>query len=266
MPYNFADMTFVITGATKGIGAGCARVAARYGANVVVSGTSAERGKDVVEQIRTAGGEASFVACDVRHPEQVEQLMASAAAIYGGIDVLHNNAGVTETALTSQLSLADMPVETFDEVLGINLRGPWLCAKYALPYLKSSTRNPSIINTASTGSFVAFPGCTAYGASKGGLGLLTKNLAMELSPSGIRVNALAPGLTGTEMVVDYLDTMGDPEEALRKLTGTQLVPRLGEPDEIAELLCFLASDKALFVNGVVWLVDGGTLAWRGSNA
>lgn len=265
MSYNLAGMTFVITGATKGIGAACARVAAGYGANVVVSGTDAERGKGVVEEIRAAGGEGSFVACDVRRPEQVEELMASAAALYGGIDVVHNNAGINETALTSELSLADMPVETFDQVLEVNLRGPWLCAKYALPHLKASTRNPSIISTASTGSFAAFPNCTAYGASKAGLSLLTKNLAMELAPWGIRVNALAPGLTGTEMVMNYLDTMGDADEALRQLTGTHLVPRLGRPEEIGELLCFLASDKALFVNGVVWLADGGTLAWRGTN-
>ncbi|MEO3778969.1 SDR family oxidoreductase [Micromonospora sp. B11E3] len=259
-------MTFVITGGTRGIGASTARAAARYGANVVISGTNEASGKSVENEIVRSGGQASFVACDLRDAEQVQALMSRAVELYGGIDVLHNNAGINETALTSGVSLEDMAVETFDHVLGVNVRGAWLCAKYALPQLKASCRKPSIINTTSTGSFVAFPGCIAYGVSKGGLSLLTKNLALDLAKYGIRVNSIAPGVTETQMVADYMNAAPDPEAHARAMSGTHLVPRLGQPNEIAELVCFLASDKALFVNGAEWLIDGGALAWRGNSA
>ncbi|WP_326642279.1 glucose 1-dehydrogenase [Streptosporangium sp. NBC_01755] len=266
MSYDFHGMTFVITGSTRGIGASTARAAASHGANVVISGTSEPAGKSVEGEIVKAGGQAIFVACDLRDEEQVRMLMSRAVEVYGGIDVLHNNAGINETALSSAVSLEDMTVETFDHVLDVNVRGAWLCAKYALPHLKSSRRQPSIINTGSTGSFAAFPGCIAYGVSKGGLSLLTKNLALDLAKYGIRVNGIAPGVTETEMVADYVNAAADPEARKRAMSGMHLVPRLGRPEEIAELVCFLASDKALFVNGVEWLIDGGTLAWRGNSA
>ncbi|MFF7191973.1 SDR family NAD(P)-dependent oxidoreductase [Streptomyces sp. NPDC008222] len=257
-------MTFLITGATRGIGASTARAAAGYGANVVVAGTREAAGELVAGEIRADCGEATFVACNVRDPDQVDALVAATVDAYGGIDVLHNNAGVNETAISPQVSLADMSVETFDQVLGVNLRGAWLCAKYALPHLRLSKRNPSIINTGSTGAFTAFPNCVAYGAAKGGLSLLTKNLALELAPSGIRVNSIAPGLTETEMVAGYMSAAEDSAAMMQAMTGTHLVPRLGRPEEIAELVCFLASDRTLFVNGVEWLIDGGALAWRGT--
>ncbi|QFZ18614.1 SDR family NAD(P)-dependent oxidoreductase [Saccharothrix syringae] len=264
MSYDFSGMTFVITGGSRGIGASTARAAARYGANVVVSGTREATGEAVVADVLAAGGEATFVACDVRDEDQVRGLMARAVEVYGGIDVLHNNAGVNETALTPRVSLEDLTAETFDHVLAVNVRGAFLCAKYALPHLKASTRHPSIINTGSTGSFLAFPGCIAYGVSKGGISLLTKNLALDLAPHGIRVNSFAPGVTETEMVADYVAAAADPDALMRAMTGAHLVPRLGRPEEIAELVCFLASDKALFVNGAEWPIDGGTLAWRGT--
>lgn len=233
---------------------------------MILSGTSALAGESVAEDIRSAGGEAAFVACDVRDPDQVRALIDSAVDRYGGIDVLHNNAGVNETAVSTAVSLEDMTVDTFDHVLDVNLRGPWLCAKYALPHLKASTRNPSIINTTSTGALTAFPKCTVYGASKAGLSLLTKNLALELAKFGIRVNSVAPGVTKTEMVADFVASTPDAEATLRSIISNHLVPRLGRTEEIAELVCFLASDKALFVNGAEWLIDGGTLAWRDTTA
>jgi NAD(P)-dependent dehydrogenase (short-subunit alcohol dehydrogenase family) len=264
--HDFTGMTFVITGGTRGIGATTSAMAASYGANVVVSGTNADAGAEVVAKIAANGGSAAFVACDVAEADQVKDLMAAAADTFGGIDVLLNNAGIHESSLTGDLSIEELGIDVFDRVLAVNLRGPWLCSKFAVPYLKRSTRNPSIINTGSTGSLLGYPGSLAYGSSKGGLKLLTKNLAVELAPYGIRANCVCPGPTETDMVADYLAAAEDQDAARRSMTATHLVPRLGRPDDIAHLLCFLASEQACFVNGVDWLVDGGALAWRGANA
>lgn len=266
MSREFSGMTFLITGATRGIGASTARLAGSRGAAVVISGTDASSGDTVVKQIRQDGGEATFVACDLREQDQVRDLMARTAELYGGIDVLNNNAAVNELALGLGTSLEDMDVDTFDRVLDVNLRGTWLCSKYALPYLKASTRHPSIVNITSTAAHAGYPGCIAYGASKGGVSLLTKNLALDLARYGIRVNAIAPGVTETEMVAAYVASTPDPAATTRAMTGNQLVKRFGKPDEIAELVCFVVSDKALFASGVEWLYDGGVLAWRNTFA
>lgn len=137
-----------------------------------------------------------------------------------------------------------------------------------MPYLKKSRFGPSIINAGSTGSWVGGVASLAYGASKGGIALLTKNLAVELAPYGIRVNCYCPSATETRMVADYVaagaDTAGDREARLRTLARTQLVSRIGQPEDIAHLVCFLASAEAAYVNGAVWLIDGGSLAWRGT--
>ncbi|MGW1412092.1 SDR family NAD(P)-dependent oxidoreductase [Streptomyces sp. NPDC002403] len=264
MAYDFTGMTFVITGGTRGIGASTARMAAAYGANVVISGTDRDAGERVEAEISGDGGAVLFVACDVTDAVQVDRLMSAAVDAYDGIDVLYNNAGVHESALSSALSIEEMALETWDRVLAVNLRGPWLCSKFAVPYLKLSRRNPSIINTGSTGSVSGYPASLAYGPSKGGLTLLTKNLAVELAKYGIRANCLCPASTETEMVTNYLAASDNPEALLRTMSATHLVPRIGQPDDIANLVCFLASDKALFVNGADWLIDGGSLAWRGT--
>jgi len=256
-------MTFVITGAAQGIGAATARTAAARGANIVVADLDDDAGARTAEDIAAAGGRAHYQHCDVTDADQVRGLMRVADEAYGGIDVLHNNAGIHETMLGVPLSIEEMPLEAWDRVLAVNLRGPWLCAKFAVPYLKRSRRGPSIINAGSTGAWVGGVSSLAYGASKGGIALLTKNLAVELAPYGIRVNCYCPSATETRMVADYLAAGDDREARVRTLTRTQLVSRIGQPDDIANLVCFLASAESAYVNGVVWLIDGGSLAWRG---
>ncbi|PLW81562.1 short-chain dehydrogenase [Kineobactrum sediminis] len=260
---NVEDLKFVITGAGAGIGAGTATLAARYGARVMVSDTNDANGLAVVESIRAEGGTAFYQHCDVTDEAQVKALMAAAGTDLGGIDVLHNNAGIHESMLSQELSLESMSRETFDRVMSVNVTGVWLCAKYALPYLRESAL-PSIINAGSTSSVTGYPNCVAYGSSKGAVMQMTKMLAVDLAPDGIRVNCYCPGSIHTKMVDDFLAAAPDPSAMLNTMTLTHLIPRMGKPQDVAELVCFLASPAASFINGAVWLIDGGSLAWRGT--
>jgi NAD(P)-dependent dehydrogenase (short-subunit alcohol dehydrogenase family) len=258
-------LRFVITGSGTGIGAATARVAASKGARVMVTDLNDDNGNAVVDEIRAAGGDAAYRHCDVTDPEQVEALMVAAAEAFGGIDVLHNNAGIHETALVApdKATLADMPIDVFRKVVEVNAVAPWVCSKFALPYLKDSA-NASIINAASTGSQSAYPNNSAYGTSKGGIRLQTQNLAVDLAPFGIRVNCYGPTAIATDMVTNYIKQSPDPAAFEKSLIGTSLIPRLGRPEEVAELVCFLASPESGFINGTYILIDGGSLAWRGT--
>lgn len=258
-----AGLRFVITGAAEGIGAGTARLAASRGARVVVSDLSDAKGERVVEEIVAAGGEAIYCHCDVTDESQVANLMKTAVEAFGGIDILHNNAGIHESMLSSQLSLDAMSRETFQQVMNVNVLGVWLCAKYALPHLRESEQ-ASIINAGSTSSLSGYPQCQAYGASKGAVMQLTKMLAVDLAADGIRVNCYCPGSIHTQIVDKFLAAAPDPQAMLNTMTMTHLVPRMGQPVDVAELVCFLASPESQFVNGAVWTIDGGSLAWRGT--
>jgi NAD(P)-dependent dehydrogenase (short-subunit alcohol dehydrogenase family) len=256
-------LRFVITGAGAGIGAGTAKLAAGRGARIVVADMNDAGGEAVVEEIRAAGGEAIYRHCDVTDESQVAGLMSAAADAFGGIDVLHNNAGIHESMLSGDLTLEAMSRETFERVLSVNVTGAWLCAKYALPYLKASD-SASIINAGSTSSIAGYPQCQAYGASKGAIMQMTKMLAVDLAPHRIRVNCYCPGSIHTQIVDRFLAAAPDPRAMLNTMTQTHLIPRMGQPNDVAELVCFLASPASQFVNGAVWTIDGGSLAWRGT--
>lgn len=256
-------MRFVITGSAAGIGAGTAKLAASLGASVVLSDMNDELGETVAEEINASGGRAIYKHCDVTDEVQVKALMQAAADAFGGIDVLHNNAGIHESMIAEDLGLDSMSRDTFERVLGVNVTGVWLCAKYALPYLRES-ENASIINAGSTSSHTGYPNCQAYGASKGAVMQLTKMLAVDLAPDSIRVNCYCPGSIRTQMVDDFLAAAPDPAAMLNTMTATHLIPRMGQPGDVAELVCFLASPESKFVNGAVWTIDGGSLAWRGT--
>ena len=167
---------------------------------MVVSDVLAEVGEQTAAAIRDAGDRAAFCAADVSDPAAVDALMAFAATTFGGIDVVHNNAGIHEAMLGGDFSFESMAIETFDRVLAVNLRGAFLCAQRALPYLRESTRHPSVINAGSTASFAGYPFGVAYGTSKGGIALLTKNLAVALAPYGVRANCYCPASVDTPMV------------------------------------------------------------------
>lgn len=257
-------LTFVITGGAQGIGAATARLAVARGASVMVSDLADDLGRALVAELVADGGDAHYHRCDVSDPDQVDALMAATIEAFGSLDVLHNNAGIADAAVAAgHLSLDELPIEAWDKVVAVNLRGPFLCARAAVPHLRRSD-NASIINACSIASFVARPRTLAYGATKGALAQLTKGLALELANDGIRVNGYGAGMVETDMASRYLASTGDADAARTAVLTNYLVPELGRPEHVAELVCFLASPAAAFVNGVVWPIDGGILAWRGS--
>lgn len=263
MELGLSGKTFVLTGAAHGLGAAIARRACEEGAHVAVADADADAGAATADRLRADGFTSTFYSCDVTDADQVRRLMDGVAKDFGGIDVLVNNAGVHERQLADDTDLETMPIEVFDRVVAINLRGVWLASKYATEHLKRST-NASIINAGSTAGLVGHPHSTAYGATKGGVVRLTQDLAVDLARYGIRVNCYCPGAMRTRMVTDHLQKQQDPDEAARRQVETHLVHRLGDPMEVADLVCFLASERARFLNGIAVRTDGGSLSWRGT--
>jgi NAD(P)-dependent dehydrogenase (short-subunit alcohol dehydrogenase family) len=248
--------TAVVTGSANGIGRAMARAFAAAGGNVVVSDVLVEDGEQTVREIAESGGTAMFIAADVSDVAQAEHLIANTVERFGGIDILANNAGIGG----GQLRLHEVPAEDFDRVIDVNLRGTFLCSKFAIPHFLARG-DGRIINTASTYGLIGAPKAPAYCASKGAIINLTRQMAVDYGPDGIRVNAICPG---------YIDTgLGrrgprlTSEEfaaatAIReKAAGMQPLGRQGLPAEIADVAVFLASDAASFMTGSIVTVDGG---------
>jgi len=256
----------IVTGAGSGMGRASAIEMAKQGGRVIVTDINASAADETFAEIEAAGGTGSVFLCNLRKPDEIKQLMEFAAETFGGIDVLHNNAAVHETDLTAQTSIEELPDNVWDIVYEINLKAIWLSIKYAAPYLKRSERGPAIVNVASTGSFVSYPQAGAYCATKGGVLMLTKAAAVDLAPYGIRCNCYCPGAIDTPMLQKYYDAAPDKDAIMSVLTGAHLIPRLGKAEEIAKLACFLASDDSSFITGAAYVIDGGTLAWRGMRA
>jgi NAD(P)-dependent dehydrogenase (short-subunit alcohol dehydrogenase family) len=253
----------VVTGAGAGIGRETAIEMARQGARAVVSADRdyglAEATADLVER---AGVPAHAVSCDVSSPPAVERLMIGSNAAFGGIDVLHNNAGIHETGMTERSRLEDLSEAVFDRVCAVNLKGVWLTTKYATPSLRRS-KSGAIVNASSLSGLIGFESAGVYCATKAAVILLTKVTALELAADGIRCNCYCPGAADTAMARAYIEAAADPVRAEQTLVQSHLVPRMATPLEIAKLVCFLASDDASFITGAAIPIEGGSLAWRG---
>ena len=258
------DKVCVVTGSGGGIGRATAVEMARRGARVVVSDVNDDGGAETCELVERAGAEAHYVHCDVRDERQIEALMSAAAQRFGGIDVLHNNAGVQESDFTQEAAVDTLSNEVWDAVYEINLRAVWLATKHAAPYLRDSRRGPAIVNAASTGGVLGYPMCPAYSATKGAVVQLTKVTAIDLAPT-VRCNCYCPAAVDTPMVRKYFAAAPDEQALMKALVGSHLIPRLGRPEEVAALVCFLASDEASWLTGAAYTIDGGSTAWRGSN-
>lgn len=241
----------IITGAGSGMGRVACEMFAREGAKVAVWEVDAASGAETAARVRAAGGEATFIHCDVSDEASVRDAVAETVQQYGGVDVLYNNAGIMPAA---DHSVVDTPVEVWDRVMAVNVRGIFLCCKYAIPEMLKYGRG-SIINVA---SFVALVGCSvpqdAYTASKGAVISLTKSLAIQFRPHGIRSNAICPGPIETPLLTEWLLT----DEAAKQLRlSRQPAGRFGKPEEIVNAALYLASDESDWTNGAVMVIDGG---------
>lgn len=241
----------LVTGAGSGIGQATAILFAREGANVVVSDVNEQGGKKTVECIKSAGGEATFIRADVSSSADVEMLIKTTIHIYGRLDYACNNAGIGG----AQNLTADYSETDWNQLIGINLTGVWLCMKYEIPELLK-VGGGAIVNMSSILGLVGFAGAPAYVAAKHGVIGLTKTAALEYSAQNIRVTAVCPAFIQTPMVEKAItDT-----DVLQMLAEMHPIKRMGKPEEVAELVVWLCSDKASFVMGNAILVDGGFVA------
>ena len=243
------DKVCVITGAAQGIGEACAMQFANEGAKVVVSDVQIEKGEAVAKAIRNAGGEAIFFACDVSQKSDCVDLIQAAVDAFGSVDVHLSNA-----AIIAAKEFLDITEEDWEETVGVNLNGFFYAGQAAAAQMvKQGSGN--IINMSSINAVVAIPTATPYTVCKGGVLQLTKSMALSLAPHGIRVNAVGPGTIATEMGKTM---MSNPAAKKRVLSRTPL-GRPGEPDEIASVCVFLASDDASYITGETIYCDGGRL-------
>ncbi|ASY66994.1 3-oxoacyl-[acyl-carrier protein] reductase (plasmid) [Sinorhizobium sojae CCBAU 05684] len=251
-----SEKSALVTGSAAGIGRAAALAFAAEGARVVVSDVDIEGGEQTVAMIEERGGEAFFVKADISLPEEVDALVARTIERFGRLDCACNNAGIEGKILP----LVEQPLDNFDRIIAVNLRGTFLCLQAEIRQMLKHGGG-SIVNLASVAGLIGFPGLAPYVASKHGVNGLTKNAALEYGKQGIRVNAVCPGGVDTRM----LDSLAEQATGGAMTTREMMNPlhpigRIGTPEEIAELIVWLCSDRASFVTGANIPVDGGFVA------
>lgn len=253
MAGEFAGKVAVVTGASSGIGRATALAFAREGASVVVADRDEAGGQETVAMIRDVGSTAFHVTCDVSQDADVARMVDATVRTYGRLDCACNNAGIEGVQATT----AEYPREEWDRVLAVNLTGVWLCMKHEIPVMLAHGGG-AIVNMASILGVVGFATAAAYTAAKHGVVGLTKVAAVEYATQGIRVNAVCPGFIATPMLEHAGITPGTDMYAM--IANLHPIKRLGTPEEIAEAVLWLCSEKASFVTGDAMLVDGGYVA------
>lgn len=243
----------IITGATDGIGKATALKFAKEGAKVMMMGRDPVKGNSALKEVKQHG-EALYFKGDVSDSSQVRKMIEETISTFGRIDILVNNAAICPagTVLTTS-------EETWDQIFDINVKGVFLCCKYTIPHMQK-IGGGSIVNIGSINSLMAMENEAAYDASKGGVLMLTKAVALDFAKSNIRANCILPGAVETEMLRRSLNSAPDPAKARELTVQRQLIHRTANPEEIAEVALFLATDAASFMTGATVPVDGGILA------
>jgi|KNS12BottometaT_FD_k123_29803_2 NAD(P)-dependent dehydrogenase (short-subunit alcohol dehydrogenase family) len=259
---DFSDKVVVVTGGAKGIGQAICEAFAGEGARVVCADVDEKAGEKLAAQelaVSSGGsGEIRFVRADVSTSPGCEAAVGAAVSTYGGVDVLCNNVGIQPT--DSYLPAHELPEESWDRIIAVNLKSYFLMTRLCIPEMKKRGGGV-IINTASVQGLQSAKGVSAYAASKGGILSLTRQLALEYAEDGIRVLAVNPGTIDTPMVEEALDAIGGDQEEMRKgMAAVHPMGRVGQPAEIAHAVLFLASDRASFMTGESVCVDGGIMA------
>lgn len=243
----------LITGGTAGIGLATAKLLLQEGASVMLMGRNAERGKRALEEL---SGKVSYFSGDVADGKMCEKAVSETCRIFGDIDILVNSAGIY-----GEGAVEDLKEEAFDRMMDVNVRGTCLMTKYAVKAMKERGHGGSIVNVASDAALHGNYFCSSYCASKSAVLGFTRAAALELAHSGIRINCVCPGDVLTPLTEKQLQQ--DPagrEAALSTMASVYPMGRIGTPEEIANVIAFLASDKAAFVTGAAWTVDGGITA------
>lgn len=244
---SFENKTVVVTGGAKGIGAGCITVFHQQSGNVVILDRDSNAGETLSREL---GERALFIQCDVTSESEVKSAMDQTAKHFGSLDVLVNNAGIMK-----YLTVTETTEKDWDDVMNVNVKGAFFCAKHAIPYMQKNGTGV-VVNISSVQGYVAQQGLAAYVTSKSALIGLTKSIAVDYAP-GIRSVAICPGGVDTPLNRDAFNQSPDPEQVRQETIDLHLVERMAEQEEIGELVAFVSSDKGAFINGQPIRIDGG---------
>jgi len=252
--HNFPGKVAMITGGTSGIGLSVAARLLHEGASVALIGRQVEKGQTALEKLKEYGSRVCFIQGDISKVQDCKNVVEQTVSHFGQLSIVINSAGMYR-----ENAIIDVEEDEFDQMMNSNIKGTYFICKYALPYLRQ-TGNGAIVNVSSDAGINGNCLCTAYCASKGAVTIFSKALALESIHYGIRTNCVCPGDVDTPMLQEQVAGNEHPQEYVREMASLYPIGRIARPEEIANVICFLVSEEASFVNGAVWTVDGGLTA------